>query len=352
MGTDALASLIMVIVQLEFAGMNILSKLAIDSGMNPFVHVAYRQMFASVVALPFAYFAERGKRLPMTRPIFIQIFFSSIVGMTVNQITYFVGLKNSTPTIACALSNLLPALTFILAVLFKQESARLKTMVGQAKVIGTFVSVGGAMLLSLYHGPIVPIGESGIHLSIATKMKNSDDSSQGNLIGSCLIIFSAFTWAVWFVHQAKMFDKYPAPYSSSALMLSMATIQSCLIGLVMEPSLHGWSLYPSIRAFSSIYAGIVCSAIALFMISWCIERKGPLFVSVFNPLLLIIVATLSWGLLQEKLYLGSVLGSMLIVGGLYVVLWGKRMETRSKVGVMDTQLKEVEQKGREDLEMP
>ena len=47
-------------------------------------------------------------------------FFGNIViRLTLNQITYFVGLKYSTPTIACALSNLLPALTFVLAVIFK-----------------------------------------------------------------------------------------------------------------------------------------------------------------------------------------------------------------------------------------
>lgn len=352
METGTLASLIMVLVQMGFAGMNILSKLAIDTGMNPFVHVAYRQIFASVVALPFAYFFERGKRPPMTLPIFIQIFFSSIVGMSVNQITYFIGLKNSTPTVACALSNLLPALTFILAVLFKQESARCNTMAGQAKVMGTLVGIVGAMLLSSYHGPVIPIGESPVHLSIANNMQNSNDSNQGNVLGPCLIILSAFTWAVWFVLQAKMCNNYPAPYSSSALMLSMATIQNCLIGFVMEPSLREWSLSPPIRAFSSIYAGIVCSAIALFMISWCIERKGPLFVSVFNPMLLIIVAALSWGLLREKLYLGTVLGSILIVGGLYCVLWGKSKEGEtSNIGTMETHPVEEKLKERKDMEM-
>ena len=39
--------------------------------------------------------------------------------------------------------------------------------------------------------------------------------------------------------------------------------------------------------------------------SWCIQRKGPLYVSVFSPLLLVIVAILSWALLQEKLYEGT-----------------------------------------------
>lgn len=56
---ELLPLLIMVLVQFEFAGMNILSKLALDSGMNPYIHVAYRQMFASVTLGPLAYFIER-----------------------------------------------------------------------------------------------------------------------------------------------------------------------------------------------------------------------------------------------------------------------------------------------------
>ncbi|KVI11250.1 Drug/metabolite transporter [Cynara cardunculus var. scolymus] len=288
---EILPLLMMVIVQIEFAGMNIFSKLALDSGMNPFIHVAYRQLFASVTLTPLAYFIER---------------------LTMNQITYFVGLKYSTPTIACALSNLLPALTFVLA----------------AKLFGTFIGVGGAMLLSMYHGPIVPIGESSIHLTIADMAKDPNQSGQGNsnLLGPFLVILSSLTWAIWFILQARMCNKYPVPYSSSALMLSMATVECLAFGFIMEPRLHEWSLFPPIRAFSSIYAGVVCSAMGVCMMSWCIERKGPLFVSVFSPLLLVIVAALSWALLREKLYLGTVLGSVLIVIGLYGVLWGKSKE--------------------------
>lgn len=56
---DMIAFLSMVIVQMGYAGMNIISKLAMDSGMNPFVHVAYRQLFATLAIAPFAYFVER-----------------------------------------------------------------------------------------------------------------------------------------------------------------------------------------------------------------------------------------------------------------------------------------------------
>ncbi|MFS7945880.1 putative EamA domain-containing protein [Helianthus anomalus] len=324
MAGGLLPSLIMVLVQIQFAGMNIFSKLAMDSGMNPFIHVAYRQIFAFIVLAPFAYFIERGRRPPITRAVVIRIFFCSIFGLTLNQITYFIGLKNSMPTIACALSNLLPALTFVLAVVFKQEDAKLKTLGGLAKLIGTLVAVAGAMTLSMYHGLVVPIGQSAIHLLSANNAVN--DSTRGTIIGPLLVIISALTWAIWFIIQAKMGDFYPAPYSSSALMLGMATVECSIIGVIIVPHKQEWSLIPAIRFVACVYGGVVCSGIGVCMMSWCIQRKGALFVSVFSPLLLVIVAVLSWAFLREKLYLGTVLGSVLIVIGLYAVLWGKSKE--------------------------
>lgn len=68
----------------------------------------------------------------------------------------------------------------------------------------------------------------------------------------------------------------------------------------------------------------------LVVLSWCVKRRGPLFASVFNPLMLVVVAVLSSLLLAEKLHLGSVLGAVLVVMGLYAVLWGKGRETASE----------------------
>ncbi|KAL3627962.1 hypothetical protein CASFOL_028064 [Castilleja foliolosa] len=333
MAGDMMPFVTMVIVQAGYAGMNIISKLAMDSGMNPFVHVAYRQIFATVVITPFAYLIERKTRPNMTISIFFQILLCSIFGVTVNQITYFVGLKNSTPTIACALSNINPAVTFIMALPFGMEKLGLKSKVGQAKIIGTILCVGGAILLSFYQGSIVNIGESSIHWKYAEKTgtKNGTINHVNLILGPFLLIVSAISWAAWLIIQTKVSQKYGAPYSSSALMCLMSSIQCVLVGFVFDHDLSAWSLHSNIRIVSSIYSGIVCSALAFCLMSWCIERKGPLYVSVFSPLLLIIVAILSWALLDEKLYVGTLAGSSLIVLGLYGVLWGKKREMMSSI---------------------
>jgi len=49
----------MVGVQVVFAGVNILYKLAVSDGMDMRVLVAYRYLFASAFLAPLAYFIER-----------------------------------------------------------------------------------------------------------------------------------------------------------------------------------------------------------------------------------------------------------------------------------------------------
>ena len=53
------------------------------------------------------------------------------------------------------------------------------------------------------------------------------------------------------------------------------------------------------------FQGIICTGLAYGLISWTIERKGPLYVSVFAPLTLVITAVVSWALLHDQLYVGT-----------------------------------------------
>lgn len=49
----------MLLVQIGFAGMNLLSKMALDNGMSPYVLVTYRSLIAAVFLSPFAVYFER-----------------------------------------------------------------------------------------------------------------------------------------------------------------------------------------------------------------------------------------------------------------------------------------------------
>ncbi|MQM07642.1 hypothetical protein Taro_040484 [Colocasia esculenta] len=330
-GKDCLPAVAMVVVQVGYAGLNVVSKLAMNTGMNPFVMVAYRQVVATIFLTPLAYFYEGKTWTRVTSAIIFQIFLSSIFGATLNQLLYFLGLKYSTPTVACALSNTLPAITFIMAVPFRMETVGIRTKSGVAKVLGTVVCVGGSMLMTFYKGNLVRLPPSGIHWKYAEEVEGSGASAaaadeEKMALGAALVVLSCVAWAVWFIIQTKMSRTFASPYTSSALMCFMASFQCLAVGAAVERKISGWKVGFDIRLVASVYTGVVGSGLAFVLMSWCIQRRGPLFVSMFSPLLLVIVAVLGWAILDEKLYVGSVVGSALIVGGLYLVLWGKGQE--------------------------
>jgi drug/metabolite transporter (DMT)-like permease len=188
--------------------MNITSKLSILGGMNPLILVAYRQIFGAVSIAPFAYWLERDKVPRMTKRIMVQILLSSLTGITGSQILYFIGLKYSTPIIACALTNLDTAFTFVLAILFRQENMGIKKKSGVAKVVGTVLCIGGAKVLSFYHAKVIDIPESRIHWSYAEKTErghhNFSAAQSTSLLGPVLLMLNALVWSLWFIIQVSI----------------------------------------------------------------------------------------------------------------------------------------------------
>ncbi|XP_059301901.1 WAT1-related protein At1g09380-like [Lycium ferocissimum] len=333
-----LPALLMTMIQIGFAGMNLLSKMAMNTGMNPFVHVAYRQIFAALIMCPIAYFRERNTRPTMTRSTFFKIFMCSIFGGSTNQITYIVGLQYCNPTVASALTNLMPAFTFLLVVISGHERVKF-TNVGIAKVLGTLISIGGAVILSVYHGSVVPIGQPKINWKLLEDITHnkSNTCTNNKYLGPLLVMVSALSWSIWSIIQAQVNREYAATYSSTALMCFMASCICLVIGFCVDHDQSDWSLMSSgVRVISATYSGVFCSALSYFVMSWCIRRKGPFFVSIFNPLPIIIVSVLSWLLLGEKIYTGTIIGSTLIILGLLMVLWGNWVESEQERALINS----------------
>ncbi|TKY75204.1 WALLS ARE THIN protein 1 [Spatholobus suberectus] len=74
--------------------------------------------------------------------------------------------------------------------------------------------------------------------------------------------------------------------------------------------------------------GVVASGIAFAVQIWCIDRGGPVFVAVYQPVQTLVVAIMASVALGEEFYLGGIIGAVLIVVGLYFVLWGKSAERK------------------------
>ncbi|RLM97984.1 WAT1-related protein [Panicum miliaceum] len=327
----------MISLQFGYAGMNVLTKVSLNQGMSHYVLVVYRHAFATLSIAPFALVLERKVRPKMTWSIFWQIFVLAMLGPVIDQNFYYAGLKFTGPTFACAMSNILPAMTFVMAVIFRMEKLDMKKVRCQAKVAGTLVTVAGAMLMTLYKGPLMelawtrhasPAHGGGAEAPAAAAA--AAISGRDWFLGSLFVIIATLAWAALFILQTHTIKQYPAHLSLTTLVCFIGTLQAIVVTFVMERRISVWKIGFDMNLLAAAYAGIVTSSIAYYVQGLVIQKTGPVFASAFSPLMMIIVAVMGSFILSEKIYLGGILGAVLIVAGLYSVLWGKHKETQGK----------------------
>jgi len=330
----------MISLQFGYAGMNIITKVSLNRGMSHYVLVVYRHAFATAVIAPFAIFLERKARPKITFPIFMQIFILGLLGPVIDQNFYYAGLKYTSPTFSCAMSNMLPAMTFIMAVIFRMEKIDVKKVIYQAKIVGTIVTVGGAMLMTLYKGPIVElVWSKHVHPRKSYITDTTGTTDKDWFKGSIFLIIATFAWASLFILQKaalKHYEKHQLTLTS--LVCFMGTIQAIAVTFVMEHKPSVWSIGWDMNLLAAAYAGIVTSSISYYVQGLVMRTKGPVFATAFSPLMMIIVAIMGSFILAEKIFLGGVVGSVLIIAGLYSVLWGKYREEKSRKEEMATEI--------------
>jgi drug/metabolite transporter (DMT)-like permease len=322
----------MICLQFGYAGMNVITKVSLNGGMSHYVLVVYRHAFATVSIAPFALLLERKVRPKMTWSSFLQIFVLALLGPVIDQNFYYVGLKYTGPTFACAMSNILPAMTFVMACIFRMEKVDLRKVRCQAKVAGTVVTVAGAMLMTLYKGPLMQMGLTGHAHGHGGEAPVAavDPTGREWFLGSLFVIIATLAWASLFILQAHTLKQYSAPLSLTTLICFVGTLQAIVVTFAMEHRPSVWTIGFDMNLLAAAYAGIVTSSIAYYVQGLVIQKTGPVFASAFSPLMMIVVAVMGSFILAEKIYLGGILGSVLIVIGLYSVLWGKHKETQEE----------------------
>ncbi|KAJ6414503.1 hypothetical protein OIU84_003495 [Salix udensis] len=294
----------MIALQFGYAGMNIITKVSLNRGMSHYVLVVYRHAIATAVIAPFALFFERKMQPKITFPVFMQIFVLALLGPVIDQNFYYAGLKYTSPTFSCAMSNMLPAMTFVMAVIFRMEKLNIKT------------------------GPIVEmLWSKHIHPRKSYVTDTTGTTDKDWFKGSILLIIATLAWASLFVLQTKALKTYKNhQLSLTSLVCFVGTLQAIAVTFVMEHETSVWRIGWDMNLLAAAYAGIVTSSISYYVQGLVIKIKGPVFATAFSPLMMIVVAIMGSFILAEKIFLGGILGSVLIVIGLYSVLWGKHKE--------------------------
>ncbi|KAH7852894.1 hypothetical protein Vadar_030625 [Vaccinium darrowii] len=264
-------------------GMTTLAKAAMIKGMSNFVFVVYANALGALILLP----------IVLTR--------------SVAQMLESTGVKYSSPTLSSAMSNLNPIFTYVLAISFRMEELDLRSSSTVAKFLGALVSVLGAFILTLYKGQKIlstsPFTESPHQLL---------QSQKSNWVLAGLLLAIAFlSFALSNIFQTAVVREIPEKTTIVFFLCFFTTTLCGSFSLIVERNLNAWKLRPGIELIAVVYA-----------------EKGPVFVAMFKPVGVAIAVVMSSLFLGDPLYLGSVVGAVIIALGFYTVMWGKAKEKK------------------------
>ncbi|KAF9689373.1 hypothetical protein SADUNF_Sadunf01G0085600 [Salix dunnii] len=177
-------ALLMVLVQVAFAAVNVLYKLAPNDGMNLKIIVAYRFIFATAFMAPLAFIVER--------------FVHSL--------------------------NLIK----------RMEGMELGSTKGKAKATGTLMGIGGAMLLTFYEGVEIYNGSAKVNLLPRRQSQLSHAASShgdGRILGFFMALLNCLSYSSWLILQGLEYGIWDGILDSSPQLFRILGTLLIICGL-------------------------------------------------------------------------------------------------------------------------
>ncbi|KAL6871569.1 hypothetical protein ACP4OV_014398 [Aristida adscensionis] len=337
--------IVAIVIQIIYTGMFVITKAVFDHGLNTFVYVFYCQAAACLLLLPIAVIREREKCAIHVVQVVIEAFLMRINRKYIcHKFVECIAAVHISNRAVCnkqfqTCEHLLLGLAIQL-----MEVVKLKSAHGIAKVTGIALCLAGVFVIAFFGGPsLSPVNH---HHAFHTGHSSSNAAGHVTWIkGAFLKVLGDIAWAVWIIFQAALLKEYPNKMLVTVAQCVFSTVQTLIVAMVAERDMSRWKLGLDISLIAVLYTGFLVSGAAYYLQAWCMEMKGPVFAAIWFPLCFILTIFCSSFFLGEIIHLGSILGGILLVGGLYSVLWAKSKETK-----IQPSIKVNATEGAEDVE--
>ncbi|PRQ20862.1 hypothetical protein RchiOBHm_Chr7g0232741 [Rosa chinensis] len=272
--------LAVILVQLRYAGLSIISMFALKKGMSPSTFIVYRMAIATIVLAPFAFILERNRAGPegchvrqpsqatssrgppicllshtnlMTDPgeefktsddlvsITAKIMLLSLFDPVLDHNLYYMGMKNSSATFTSAMF----------------EKVSLKKLHSIAKVMGTVITVGGAIVLTLVRGPSLCLPWANEEEINPHQSAQYYSGQRDPVKGALFISGACFCWSWFVILQAIILRSYPCQLSLTAMICFWGMVEGAILAFVFERGHSGvWSIQFNIKLVAAIFYGV------------------------------------------------------------------------------------------------
>ncbi|XP_020579302.1 WAT1-related protein At4g16620-like isoform X2 [Phalaenopsis equestris] len=316
-------------VQMTYAFYTVFISRLLAGGLQPLFLVAAAGFFNAFLLLPLAIFFER-KIWPqkMGLHLAMRLALIAVGGTPLYQVFMLLGVKKTTPAVATAMPNLAPGLIFIIASCLRIEKFDIKCKYTRYKVMGTVICLSGAMAMSFLQGNSVKPAASANLRSIFLREDLAINTSPNEWIIGCLYMLAAVVIiSCVLVLQATTMEEFPAPISMTVIAAILGSFFSLIFQYILQGNITSGVASLSLNVLiTAVLAGGSVTSISSLVVTMSVHKKGPVFVSVFQPTQSFCAAILSALILKQFISLGSLIGMGLMFVGLYVVLWAKIKE--------------------------
>jgi drug/metabolite transporter (DMT)-like permease len=253
-----------------------------------------RYGLASLLIIPFLLNLE-GKDKKIRLDHLPKLVLGALLIACINIAFFYMGLKRTTAIDASVLELSIPVISVIAGWWF------LKEKIYSANLVGIFISLLGA--LAVIGIPLLFIG------NFSTKQ----------LFGNLLILGSATSFVIGSMIFKKMLKIYK-PVVITAVTFLIATVAFALPALMEYLQNPNWVLKVSILGiFGLVYITVLSSICAYFLLLWGLNRIPLSHANMIQYLEPAVAATLAVPLLGERISFSFIIGTCLIVLGVY---WG------------------------------
>jgi drug/metabolite transporter (DMT)-like permease len=273
---------------IAFSGKAIIAKLAYRHGVDAVTLVMLRMLFALPLFVLMAWWAGRGKAA-LTQKDFLGILGLGFIGYYLSSYLDFLGLEYISASFERLILYLNPTLVLLLGwVLYQRRIARRQALAMAVSYSGVLLVFGHELSLSGSHA----------------------------LLGAALVLGSALTYAVYLTYSGQLVQRL-----GSLRLAGWATSVACLFCIGQFMLLRPLSLEavaPQVLWLSLLNA-TACTVLPVLLVMMAIERIGPGLTAQTGMIGPMSTVTMGVLLLGEPFTVWIVLGTILVMSGVFWV---------------------------------